>query len=454
MSKMVIFHKTPSIWNKMEWLNGHFNGKFVVKQNPIQWTNELQSLIDSDIYIQLCLQIKEILGVGELHIVQGYDPNEDRNWIVSEEVGRHKLADDVIYWSINDVNNLGFFMDFDIIFTRGNYTNLHNTISDSIQGQANIWLHYPATSVKYPHFNQYSKFVESGIRKGNIDLSLVNNNLDAMMIELEINKHRPHNLIPSDKIKYIGKKIKKSNKASTNPYTVVLCDDKNFSKEFSKIYEGTSILSFNKPCLAPIIDIKFERFYDITFCGTTLQETKNHMLFAQFLEHFDKMTSTEIRVAVAGDFGNRPSFTNSISREYKNIVVDVFGEIPRQELQQLFNNSRSMIVLSGRDSNPRILQEAGICGARVLVADILSEGQQLITKNKMIGAVIKTGKESWFYQKNGNLKFQMTPQITNRISRELTKSHHPFIVAENCRELYDIRNTAERICDFVESSFF
>jgi hypothetical protein len=453
MTRMVIIHKTPSVWNKIEWLEENYKGKSRINKNKIEWKSELQSLIDTDVYIQLSIKMKQILGIDELHIVQGYDPNEDRNWIVSEETGKHTLDNGITYWSINDVNNLHFFMDFELIFTRGNYINLHNKISKSHQISAEkIWLHYPATSVKFPYFNEYSDFVTSGLKKGNINLTQIDKNLEAMMIELKINKNRSHRSSMHDKIKYIEKQIRKSNKTIENPYTIVLCDDEKFSEQFSEIYNQNTILNFNKPCIKPNIKIKFYRDYDMTFCGTTLQDTKNHMLFAQLLDSLDNMISEPLRVAVAGDMGNKPSFSNSITKEFKNITVDKFGELSREDLYKLFNNSRSLIVLSGRDSNPRILQEAGICGSRVIVSDILSEGKELIAKNKMIGKVIKTVKESWFYQRNGNLKFQMTPQIANRISKELSRSYHPYTVSETCTKLYDIETTASKICEALENT--
>ena len=96
------------------------------------------------------------------------------------------------------------------------------------------------------------------------------------------------------------------------------------------------------------------------------------------------LLDTNISVGIAGDRGNIPAFSRGLSSKFENITVENLGEVPREELFDLFNNSRTLVVLSGRDCNPRIIQEAGMCGAYVIAADTLSDGFEIFSKHPLL----------------------------------------------------------------------
>ena len=194
------------------------------------------------------------------------------------------------------------------------------------------------------------------------------------------------------------------------PYDVVLADDIETSDVLNNVYQNSLIHRYTKPSLNLELDIRYSREFDIFFCGTTLQTTKNHIQFTNLLRILDDITETSLKVGIAGDQGNIPAFTEELSYNYENITVENLGEVPREELFDLFNNSRTLVVLSGRDCNPRIIQEAGMCGAYVIAADTLSDGFEIFSDQPLLGTIIATKKTSWFYQKNGNLIFPIGPR--------------------------------------------
>ena len=82
MKKMVLIHKTPASWNKKEHLPKPPDGNNKTSESEIlNFDSELKSLLETDLYIAISRDLCEKLEIDELHIVQGFSPTEEKNWI-------------------------------------------------------------------------------------------------------------------------------------------------------------------------------------------------------------------------------------------------------------------------------------------------------------------------------------------------------------------------------------
>jgi hypothetical protein len=110
-----------------------------------------------------------------------------------------------------------------------------------------------------------------------------------------------------------------------------------------------------------------------------------------------------------------------------------------------------MVILSGRDSNPRVIQEAGALGVRTIVADTMSDGLEILKINPLIGAVIQTEKTTWFYSRNGNLKFRVDSDFAKNVLMEINRSESPIAVANICKSLYDFDASLSEVVEIIRS---
>ena len=105
--------------------------------------------------------------------------------------------------------------------------------------------------------------------------------------------------------------------------------------------------------------------------------------------------------------------------------------------------------MSGRDCNPRIIQEAGACGVFVIATDTMSDGTEILKEEKVIGAIVPTKKDSWFYQKNGNIVFDVNTSFAQRVLRLIENAHSPYLVHEIALQRYSLEKAAEYIAEQI-----
>ena len=175
------------------------------------------------------------------------------------------------------------------------------------------------------------------------------------------------------------------------------------------------------------------------------------MQFITLLKQLDDITTGILKIAIAGDQGNITSFSEGLKRKYRNLIIDNFGILPKPQLYELFNDSKTMVILSGRDSNPRVIQEAGALGVRTIVADTMSDGLEILKSNPLIGAVIPTEKTTWFYSRNGNLKFRVNIDFAKNVLMEINRSESPIAVANICESLYDFDASLSDVVEIIRS---
>ena len=443
MKRAILILKTPAAWN-VDGTGELSSLESIQKENTNQdfVPSSVTELMATDVYVQLVMAICKKLGIKDLHVVQGYSPDEERNWLSGEFNLTYKLSAGTTYSCILDKEKLTNLGEFDMIFTRGKYHRLHNWIAERY-GEIPIWLHYNATSLTFPHLKTYMEKVFENSPIGNGKNFLLDSKLKGMSLEHEL---KPEQELISELESYFQKKrlVKQP-----TPYDVILIDDNKTYEDYKEVYSDKIIKKFTKPCIECVSEINYERQYDIFFCGTTIQSTKNHMQFVKLLKHLDTLSSVEITVGIAGDRGNIPAFTDELSYNYENITVENFGEVPREELFDLFNNSRTLVVLSGRDCNPRIIQEAGMCGAYVIAADTLSDGFEIFSKHPLLGTIIPTKKVSWFYQKNGNLIFDVDKAFAQKVLDKVNLARFPYMVHKVAKSTYSVENEAQNLTTLI-----
>jgi len=457
MKKMVLIHKTPAIWNKKEHLPKPPSGNNKSSESDIlDFDSELKSLFETDLYIGISRDLCEKLEIDELHIVQGFSPNEKKNWINAGTAGKYAINDKITYWCITEPKDLLPFLKMDVIFTRGNYERLHSRLIEFVDENEPkpIWLHYPATSLMFPHIVKHNNRVSSAVVKSTYEYQItLKEQVNGMYVEHDIrSSDHPVTNDTQEMLEILNSRFTTvRGRVNKGPYDVVLVDDSSSIEEYSNVYPNSVIYRFIKPNISTNLKLNFERKYDIIFCGTSLQKTKNHMQFITLLKRLDEVTTGILKIAIAGDQGNITSFSEGLKRKYRNLIIDNFGILSRPQLYELFNDSKTMIVLSGRDSNPRVIQEAGALGVRTIVADTMSDGLEILKSNPLIGAVIQTEKTSWFYSRNGNLKFRVNRNFAKNVLMEINRSESPIVVANICESLYDFDASLLEVVEIIRS---
>ena len=448
MSKMVLFHKTPAKWNKPALIKGLNPAELEFgKDTALVVNHEISEFIETDLYVKLAKQLCANLEIDELHIVQGYSPEEKRNWSSGTTEGFHRIDENTIYWCIESPEKLLKFNDAKIIFSRGNYQHLHNFLADEFTLNP-IWINYPATALAFPHQELYFAYVDGVLQSKMNSHQRISAKVEGMILEHNLEIGKVENI--ASKVTSLKQFIQERRFVTRDvPYDVVLADDKETSDVLNNVYQNSLIHTYTKPSLNVELDVRYSREYDIFFCGTTLQTTKNHIQFTNLLRILDDITETPLKIGIAGDQGNIPAFTEELSYNYENITVENFGEVPREDLFDLFNNSRTIVVLSGRDCNPRIIQEAGMCGAYIIAADTLSDGFEIFSNQPLLGSIIPTKKASWFYQKNGNLVFDVDKAFAQKVLDKVDIARFPYMVHKVAKSTYSIENEAQNLTNLI-----
>jgi hypothetical protein len=120
-------------------------------------------------------------------------------------------------------------------------------------------------------------------------------------------------------------------------------------------------------------------------------------------------------------------------------------------LQRLFSESKTSIVTSGRDANPRVIQESLVHGARVLAVDTLSDGLDFLSSNPLLGTVLQSEPEFWKYARNGNLEFKPTMHMASLIVEEIKKSDYPDLVSKISRKKLSIDGSVKNLLKTIQS---
>ena len=420
--------------------------KMKQKLSNTKLSDEMKGFLKNDVYFQMCKRICSEMGVKEFHIVHGFMEEEQKNWTVGNERGWSQVDEDTTYWTLTSPEELLGFMKSDIVFTRGNYPNLHNWLNKhSTHLEDQFWLHYPATSLRYPHIASFEK----SIKATDVDPLRVTDLVAGLNIEHNMQSKGGKITEELDALISYFRTIREQ--TIGGPYSLVLSDDKTNVEALKKAFPTSIVQTFTKPTIWSSSDSIYNRTYDLIYCGTTLQSTKNHQCFIQLLKHIDIYTDSKLKVVIAGNKKHSPIFSSLFSYPFSNIALFDEGEVSREHLQNLFSQSKTSIVTSGRDANPRVIQESLVHGARVLAVDTLSDGLEFLSSNPLLGSVLESAPEFWRYSRNGNLEFKPTMHIASRIVEEIKRSDYPDLVAEISRKKLSVNESVKTLVKTIQS---
>ena len=456
-TRAVLYHKTPAIWSRLasfdedapasvEELKNSL-GELDLKEVPID-------IMNTDIYVGMVRWLAEQMNVDEIHIVQGYESSEAKNWTVSSEMGFHEVSENIYYWSVDNAAHLIPFMDNKFMMTRGNYPRLHINLA-SIQPKHGVWLHYAATSLHLPHLQNmldwwgehHNKSMNHHNRFYQFINLLINNNpklfSKAIHEKFDELQFSPGDKTQTELIKELKnwddsrfKELKKS------PYDIILIDDSSTREIMNKVHPRALIYTFVKPCLEHETPAQKEEF-DVVFAGTSLQKTKNHSLFTDLLSGFDKILNRKIKVAILGNLGGDIDYQNALDIDYEMIDINDMGQLSREEALSVFAKSRSLLLTSGRDANPRVISEAATCGAKVIALDILSDGFEVLSLNPAIGSLIEVDPFTKSYVENGNFSCMVTPDLVKDVLNKIEDSASSIFTREVAKRLFDLPTNLE-----------
>lgn len=453
LERLVFFHKTPALWNKVRnqpdqpTITSVRKMKAQFKGKPLD--EEMNLFLETDVYFQMCKRICHELGINEIHIVHGFMEEESRNWSVSEQKGWSSVDEKATYWSLTNPAELLGFMDSSIVFTRGNYSKLHQWLREhSPKQEDQFWLHYPATSLRFPHLEHFEGSIKDAYENKKMESNL-NDSLKGMVVE-----HNQKALagVGIDSFFLLIEYFKNQRNAVVGgPYNLVLADDTYNVELLQNVYPNSLIQTFTKPAVWNQKNDVYTRKYDMIYCGTTLQETKNHHCFIQLLHHLDIYLDRKLKIVIAGNKVDSVVFTSIFTYPFSNIELIDKGEVSRDQLQTLFSESKTMLVTSGRDANPRIIQESLTHGARVLAINTLSDGLEFLQANPLLGTVLPSEPESWIYTRNGNLEFKPSIHLASLIVGEIRKSNFPDLVMKISRKKLSVEESVRPLAKTIKS---
>jgi len=421
-------------------------------------------IMKTDIYVGMMRWLAEEMNVDEIHVVQGYESSEAKNWTVSSRMGYREVSPNMYYWSVDNVAHLIPFLDNKFMMTRGNYPRLHTNLA-SINPNHGVWLHYAATSLHLPHLRNMLDWWEKNHAKSmnhqnrfNQFISLLINNNEKLFPALIHERFKESLFSPGNNTQNeLIMKLKewdddRFKELSKSPYNIVLVDDLSTREIMKKIHSKALIYTFVKPCLTHNTpDLQEE--YDLVFAGTTLQKTKNHSLFTELLSGFDDILNRKLKVAILGNLGDNIDYQNALNHNYKMIDIDDLGQLSREQALTVFAKSRVLLLTSGRDANPRVISEAATCGARVIALDILSDGFEVLSSNPAIGSLIKVDPFTKSYIENGNISCMITPDLVKDILNEIEKSKTSIFTKEVAKRLFDLpKNLEESLAAIIALS--
>ena len=90
-----------------------------------------------------------------------------------------------------------------------------------------------------------------------------------------------------------------------------------------------------------------------------------------------------------------------------------------------------------------------MCGAYVIAADTLSDGFEIFSSQPLLGSIIPTKKASWFYQKNGNLIFDVDKAFAQKVLDKVNRARFPYMVHRIAKSTYSIKNQAHNLTDLI-----
>jgi len=460
----------PALWEvecrgkkaKEVQLSSEFEEIADLSEKELDFLNQMKN----DIFFLLTKSLSNYLQIDEIHVILCYDNKEIRNWEIIEREGMINLGDGFIFWSSNSLEKMPKIVDSEVLIVRGNYPNFHNKIISSYSPKTTLF--YPATSLLFPHFDSRLKSWLKGVSDGSVNFLEIKNVVSKISEETLFSRFNTPKLSkPKDKNEdmelrrlvrnycldcaKIATNVR--NRKSPGKYPIVLYDEIENLDTLRRKYPNSELLKFNKAS-SPFfeLDLQKERDIDIIFTGTTIQKTKNQLLFYELLDRILKIRPAT-KIVIVGVEKNK----KELIKRWEKYDVEIFPRIEKSALRDLYNRSKTHLITSGRDCFPRTIPESISCGCFNIILDILSDGLSIIKSNPLLGKVIDTSRAITLLEPNYNITLSLnSDSLEKQIIEQLEIEHNPLGISLLGKSLMPLEEMVQmdKVWEIIDLSNF
>jgi len=459
----VMFHKIPAVWEdevRNSEKEAFTKSRLVCKDLEME-KKFIDFFQSNDIYYHLMEKLVGKCDIDELHIVFGFKSDEKRNWRTMQEDGHIQLNEKVHLWRVSNLEDIFAFTDADLYFMRGTYPHLHGSILELCDSTP-LSIFYPATSQFYPSYSPFLNKLIQEIDDDEVEHEEVRRQLLSIRSTtsgerfkkahreskelLEMDDFDPYDFVEDarnlfEQFKNAVDKVRRER--NPTEYSFVLYDEPENEEELKDVHPHSVLLRFRKPASKSFRFLNHgDRKYDFVFSATPVQRTKNHALFMAFLDFLEE-NETACNILFIGDTGEMPELTKSLNKKRKHVLIDSPGFVEFDELVTLYNDSRSNLIFSGRDCNPRVIAESMRCGCHNISLDILSDGISLLKENPILGTVIKTNGFKPEFRSGRSISLVPDIELFHSILNAAMKDHNHFAIGLLAEELLKSENAIE-----------
>lgn len=405
MKKSLGIYKIPPLWDRNIIINSEkIDYKELDKINNFNEHKTRKTSINDNIYFNIYRKI--VLN-------KNYDEN---NYIFIDEHIEENLKfkiDNINIYIIKDYKSLCYFKDAELYFLRGCYFNFYNQI---ITNDNSKIIFYPAVSFQYNYY------------KNNIKL---NSNISFYIDEVFTNL----------KFDINHSFLKKINICLTHE-----------NELYNKIFKYSKNINFFKFSSEIFNYLNLDRIYDYIYVADSTQYTKNHELFFNFINYCEK-NKLNINILYISNFINLSNIykNNFINPNLLNYVnLEYHYNLSPQELNILFNKSKINIILSNRDSCPRIISESLASGCYNIILDLLSDGKNYIEKDNILGDILNLKNILKVkISKSNSLIYVYEDILSETILKYKNYNYDHELISKKSIELFNIKQLYNDIKDFI-----
>ena len=293
---------------------------------------------------------------------------------------------DVHIWLISKPESIQMFYGAQYYYTRGAYNNVYNNII--LNNPTAITLNYRATSIP-----MYKDVLKSNAR-----------------------------------------------------YNIVLYDDNR--KNIKKMHPTEILIKFYKFAHDNFFFKNMERIYDICFVATHSQTTKNHKLFTEFIKYCEA-SKYKISAVYIGDYTKLQCFQEIVSMNLKYVKLYLFKYLSGIELNDIYNQSKTNILFSGRDCFPRVITESINCGCFNIAFDTLTDGKWVY--DGILGELIGSNDIKQIKTKSRSTMYPPSKILFNRIIDLLNINYDHKVISEIGRERFSLKKNVDNIINCIRN---
>jgi glycosyltransferase involved in cell wall biosynthesis len=343
----------------------------------------VEDIVEYDIYYQLFVKMAEKENCDTAHYVI-YDDTVQYNTYYNVSQVYPTVNKYTTIWRIKDKESLSHFANKDFYFLRGTY------------------------------YNFFSKIVPSNAKSVLVPATAYRQSLKPMVYNL---------LTPQ-------------------VFDILLCHE---SEHYADSYNTKKLVRFNKFSSDSFVCSNNSiRQYDGCFVATHKQPTKNHHLFLDLLRYLDTLGKPFWFIYV-GDIQQVLKYHNLPEETiiYTNIVLETIDSCSRQQLCNIYNNTRTNLLFSGRDSVPRVITETAACGCFNIALDTISDGKEYF--DGVLGALVGDPDAKIVLRAHSSLAYLPSDLLWTKIADLLALDYNPSEISLYSKRHYNLANTLQDI---------